>query len=44
MEKEYDIKELKKQLIKSLIEKLQTGGYVTETEFCLLKFLDNKKN
>lgn len=38
------MEELKKMLIKSLIEKLKTGGYVTETEFSLLKYLDNKKN
>lgn len=37
------MEELKKQLIKSLIEKLRNNGYVSETEFSLLKYLDNKK-
>lgn len=38
------MEKLKEELIKSLIEKLKNGGYITETEFCLLKYLDNKKN
>ncbi len=34
---------LKEELIKALIKKLKNGEYVSETEFSLLKFLDNKK-
>lgn len=38
------MEELKEMLIKSLIEKLKNGGYVTEIEFSLLRYLDSKRN